>query len=998
MYLNCHSHFSLRWGTIAIPDLVGAVAALGVDTLALTDVNTTSGVFDFVAECHKKGLRPVVGTEFAQGDASCYVLLARNAEGFAEINRFASHYALAGKPYPPVPPDFHAVWVIYPFSVLDTSPSLRPHEFIGVRPNQVSRLWAHRRRLKADRLVVLQPVTFLGKQGYNLHRLLRAIDKNCLLSKLPPEAQAGADEYPVPPDQLAASFAAYPELLRNTERLLAGCSFDFDFKVSKNKRFFTTCQADDMDLLAKLAWDGCRWRYGEDRTAQQRVRHELRLIGELSFTAYFLMTWDLVQYAKNKGFFHVGRGSGANSVVAYCLGITNVDPIALGLYFERFINPERTSPPDFDIDFSWTDRDGVLDYLFKRYGREYVCLMATYVTFQNRGQYRELGKVFGLPKPEIDALVEGRNNRFVPGPATELDRYKALTLRYGPLLEGMPNQLSIHASGVLISEQPLFHYTALRMMPKGFPVNDFDMYVTEDVGFAKFDVLSQRGLGHIKTAVELVRQNRGERVDIHAVQDFLTDERIRRQLQAHETMGCFYIESPAMRQLIRKLRCDNYLTLVAASSIIRPGVASSGMMQAYIERHHNPASYVPVHPKMQEILAETYSVMVYQEDVLKVANQFAGLTLAEGDVLRRGMSGKYRSRVEFERIHQRFFEECRAQGYPEDVTCEVWRQIESFAGYSFSKAHSASFAVESYQSLFLKTYYPLEFITAVINNFGGFYPTEFYVHEARRCGGIVEAPDVNESLTLTRIGGVTLHLGWGLVQGLKARTIEAMLAERQAGGVFTGFDDFCARVPIGLDQLQLLVRVGGFRRFDLDKKGLLWRSELHHHAAPLAVGSGHLFAVEETHHELPVLRHHALEDFYDEWELLGFPLSSPYQWLAETPPGPVTMAADMPETVGRTVEMLGYLVTTKPTRTKQGEPMLFGYWVDPDGAFYDSVHFPKVARQYPLFGRGVYRLTGTVAVEYGHPCLTATACHRIPYRADPRSGAGDVAFESGRNP
>ena len=373
-------------------------------------------------------------------------------------------------------------------------------------------------------------------------------------------------------------------------------------------------------------------------------------------------------------------------------------------------------------------------------------------------------------------------------------------------MEGFPNYLSIHAGGIMISDEPLYNYTALQPMPKGFPICEFDMYVCEEIGFAKFDVLSQRGLGHIKESVDIIWQNRSIHVDVHAVQKFKEDPQIQAQLNSHETMGCFYIESPAMRQLIWKLECDNYLTLVAASSIIRPGVASSGMMGAFIKSHHKPSEVVYLHPKMRELLEETYGVMVYQEDVIKVAHHFAGLTLAEADVLRRAMSGKFRSKAEFERIVEQFHSNCRHKGYAEEVYREVWRQIESFAGYSFSKAHSASYAVESYQSLYLKTYYPLEFMVAVINNFGGFYKTEFYFHEVKRYGGILVLPEVNTSEYSTSISGKTICMGFVHVKSLESQTITKILEARKEG-VFFSFDNFCKRVSLGLEQLIILIRI-----------------------------------------------------------------------------------------------------------------------------------------------------------------------------------------------
>src|SRR5690606_36432666 len=445
------------------------------------------------------------------------------------------------------------------------------------------------------------------------------------------------------------------------------------------------------DMLVTKAWEGFQNRYDAgDEVLRERFQRELNIIKIKSFCAYFLIAHDLICFAKEKGFDYVGRGSGANSVVAYCLGITNVDPIELDLYFERFLNPERSSPPDFDIDFSWDNRDEIYDYLFQKYGTDHVCLLGTHVTYQGRSVLRELGKVFGLPKSEIDAIVED------PDRNRNRDHITELIFRYAQKMIELSANISIHAGGVLITEKPVYAYTAVDLPPKGYPMSHFDMHSAEDIGIFKFDILSQRGLGHLKEAVKHIKRNRNIDVDIHRFDDFKRDDKVRKLLRDSKATGCFYVESPAMRMLLGKLRCEDYITLVAASSIIRPGVARSGMMRAYIERFHalkNGGRYESIHPKMDELMAETYGVMVYQEDVIKVAHHFAKLTLSEADIRRRGMSGKFRSRREFEKVRDRFFENCRKEGYSEAVTQRVWYEIESFSGYSFSKGHSASYAV-----------------------------------------------------------------------------------------------------------------------------------------------------------------------------------------------------------------------------------------------------------------------------------------------------------------
>lgn len=384
-------------------------------------------------------------------------------------------------------------------------------------------------------------------------------------------------------------------------------------------------------------------------------------------------------------------------------------------------------------------------------------------------------------------------------------------MKYVPHFYGLPKALSVHTCGILISELPITHYTALELLPVGFPSTQFSMLEAEDVGLYKYDILSQRGLGHIKDATELVKAQ-GIDIDIHAIQKFKEDPRIKELLKTGDTIGCFYVESPAMRQLLRKLEVDDYLGLVAASSVIRPGVASSCMMREYIMRYRDSEKRKEAHPRLLEIMPETFGVMVYQEDVLKVAHYYAGLTLEEADIMRRGMSGKFRSRAEFQAVKQKFFSNCKSKGYPDAEAAEIWRQIESFAGYSFAKGHSASFAVESYQSLYLRAYHPIEFMVGVLNNFGGFYSTEFYLHEARMLGANVELPCVNFSDELSTLFGKTIFMGLCLIKDLEKETINNILNERKRDGLFTGLEDFAQRVSISLEQLRILIRIRALHR------------------------------------------------------------------------------------------------------------------------------------------------------------------------------------------
>ena len=986
MFLNCHTAFSFKYGTLSPADLFNEARRCGVHKLILTEINTTASYIEVLRLCEEnKGdydLEIALGIEFRKENKLLFIALAKNNKGFEEINRFLSHHNAENLPLPDRAPELENAFVIYPLS--HSLELLRENEFVGVRIHELTHLAVH--PALREKLIAWHPVTFgLKKTDYNIHRLLRAIDNNTLLSKLPPQQQANPNEVMMTEQELREHYRNYPHLLQQANAILEQCHIGFTLDTDKNKKTFTGRTEDDWDLLINRSWEGFIHRYdSSDPVMCERFNRELEIIRQKNFVTYYLITYDIIQFARQRGFDYVGRGSGANSLIAYCLGITNVDPIELDLYFERFLNPERTSPPDFDIDFSWKDRDAITEYIFDKHGKDHVCLLGTHTTYQSRSILRELGKVFGLPKGEIDSLADyPRQNR-------DRDHITQLIFTYAERMHEMPANISIHAGGVLITEKPIHAYTATDLPPKGYPVSHFEMHSAEDIGIYKFDILSQRGLGHLKETVHLVRKNKGVDVDVNRFDEFKKDETIKDLISRGKTMGCFYVESPAMRMLLGKLRCEDYLTLVAASSIIRPGVARSGMMRAYIERFHltrEGKKYESIHPKMDELMAETFGVMVYQEDVIKVAHHFAGLTLSEADILRRGMSGKFRSRKEFERVHERFFENCKARGYPDTVTTRVWFEIESFSGYSFSKGHSASYAVESYQSLYLKAHYPLEFMVGVINNFGGFYKTEFYFHEARLNGATIEAPCVNHSEHLTAIEGTTIYVGFIHLKSLEALVAQSIAPEREKNGAFRSLHHFLTRIKLGLEQVRILIRIGAFRFTGKTKQQLLWEAMLYfsERKANQLPSSDHLFQTEPKEYPLPYLERNPLEDAFDEMELIGFSLLDPFQLLPAANQGD-TLANELMQNVGKRVHLVGYVVTTKDTRTIDNKPMHFGTFYDRVGEVFDTVHFPNIAIRYPFRGRGFYSIKGKVVEDFGVSMVEVDFMDKLPM-VNPRGNA-----------
>lgn len=992
MLLNTQTYYSYKFGTWKPQDLLEQAEAYGYSSVCITDINNTSAVLDSM-RMYKEGevgVRVIPGIDFRNGAEQLFVALPKNNTGFEAINTYLSHYLHSKEPIPAIAPNWEGVIVVYPFGMpsaisyqssakLLTADGQKLTAFIGIRPHDIPRLKFSPLRQHMDRLVMLPTVTFHNQRDFNTHRLLRAMDTNLLLSKLPKSEEGDPRHVLLPKEELLRYYEEFPEIVRNTERLVEQCEVDFEFRKSKNKSVFRGSEAEDMALLKAECEKGLHYRYGNANDAiRQRLEHELNIIGQMNFSSYFLINWDIVNYARKQGYFHVGRGSGANSVAAYLLRITDVDPIELDLYFERFINPHRATPPDFDIDFSWADREDMTQYIFDIHGYDKVALQATYSTFQPRAVTRELGKVLGVPAHEIDQLQKRGHHHGI-------GKYGDLILKYSQYMAGFPSHLSIHASGILISDAPIHAYSGTFLPPKGYPTTQFDMISAEDLGLYKFDILSQRGLGKIRDSIEIIRNNTGNAIDIHDIKRFKQDEEIKTLLREARAIGCFYVESPAMRMLLTKLRAEDYLGLVAASSVIRPGVAKSGMMREFIYRFRDEDRREQARqwaPELYEILKETYGVMVYQEDVIRVAHYFAGLDLADADILRRGMSWKFKQRNEFHRVKGRFFQNCKEKGYSDELIQKVWVEIESFANFAFAKGHSASYAVESYQALFLKAYYPIEYMVATVNNGGGFYRPELYIHEARMHGATIEAPCVNRSEMLCTLSGKTIMLGFAMVKELEDRAMHLLLQAREETP-FESMADFVDRVPIGIEQLELFVKVGAFRFTGKSKKELTWEARLLLGSTKKKDVQPRLFAPRPAPYRFPELYTAPLEEAFDQIELLGFPLCDPFM-LAKEDTDDGILAADVPRFLGKTVVAYGYLVTSRRTHTSKGQEMYFGNFLDRKGYFLDSVHFPDVAAKYPFSGRGIYRIAGIVTEEFGCYSIEATELHRVPYIEDPR--------------
>ncbi|NJW53121.1 DNA polymerase III subunit alpha [Salinimicrobium oceani] len=983
MFLNCHTYYSLRYGTFSVEELCELAKLQDATTLAVTDINNTSACIKFIQVAPEYGIKPLIGIDFRNGVSQQYVGIAKNNKGFRQLNQHLSQYLHAEKTFPDTAPFLSDCYIIYPFNkvVLDKRTHFEENEFIGISIENLRKLRFSEYLQFTEKLVFMQTVTFRSKKDHNAHRLLRAIDNNTLLSKLPTSEEGCFSQQMLSSQMIKREFKDFPYILRNTEILIKNCHVKFDFgeaRKNQNLQVFGKNKKEDEEELKKLCYNNLPKRYPQaSEEVYERVNKELKAIIDLGYVSFFLINYDIIQYARSKGYPYIGRGSGANSIVAYIIEITNVDPIELDLYFERFINAHRNSPPDFDIDFSWKHRQDVTTYIFERYSN--TALMGTYVTFKRRAVVRELGKVLGLPKENIDKLSAGYFNQY------QLDHLEKLVLSYSKLIAGFPNYISVHSGGILILNSSIYNFAGTFMPPKGFRTVQIDMNISEEVGIHKFDILAQRGLSKITDAIEIIHHNQphAKVEDIEDIAIFKNDPQINHLLRTGDCMGVFYVESPAMRGLMIKLQTSSYLELVAASSIIRPGVSNGGMKEEYIRRHRNPEKRKVAHPVLFEILAETYGVMVYQEDVLKVAHFFAGLSYEEADVLRRGMSGKKTSKGQIEKIEFKFRDNCRKKGYSEQLINEVWEQIFSFAGYAFPKGHSASYAVESYQSLYLKKYFPLEFMVAALNNGGGFYDVETYIQEIRRCGGRVHAPCINKSDHPNVIYGKDIYLGLGYIKELESRVIQRILENRQFFGPFRSLDDFIDRVDIGIEQLSILLKIGAFRFTKLDKHHLLWKAHFKLSKSRSKTNQGVLFRPQHRDFDLPEFSFSKIVEAYDQMELLGFPLCSHFE-LLKNPLQSSLRAKELKNFIGKDIYIYGNLITAKPTPTANGKFMCFCTFYDMDGDIFDIVQFPSIAEKFPIRSKGIFLCYGRVVNELDYLSINLKWISRQDTIGDPR--------------
>lgn len=1003
VHLHVHSHYSLCRGVDSVEALCAAAARARMPMLALTDTNGVYGLVHFLATAKAYGLFPLVGAElrtepFAAADRTQAVLLCRSRHGYERLCQIISERHLYPETFSleqallqdrtdlvVLSADLKLIEAIARESGTD-------HLHVELHP----RVASHRRVEFARRhglpVVATGDLYFVAEDGWQTHQVLRAIDLNTCLSRLPANELARPDQYFRSQAEMVGAFPHCPEAVENTGRIAEACAFDLDLGRLIFPRFPLPPGEDDaFTYLRGECYRGAEQRYGALTDAVlDRLERELNIVRIKGFAEYLLVVRDIVRQRSRT----CGRGSAAASLVAYCLGITHVEPIRHDLFFERFLNEGRKDPPDIDIDFGWDERDAVLDYVFKKYGEERTAMISNHVTFRARAAVREVAKVYGLPEGEIKTLTDRMHwfwdapqlsETLAKSPAFKNVDFRAPwpeILRLAERLEGIPRNLSVHCGGVVIAPDAITRYVPVERAAKGVRIIQWEKDQAEDAGLIKIDLLGNRSLSVIRDALEEIRKHHGIEID-YPRWNPLDDPKAQRLIRDGDTMGVFYVESPAMRQLQQKTRRGDFDHLVIHSSIIRP--AANTYIREYVRRLRGGA-YRSCHPLMDEIMHETYGLMVYQEDVSKMAMAMASFSAYEADDLRKVLSKKNKQR-RLEDYREQFYRGAERRGVASEVIDAIWAMIMSFAGYSFCKPHSASYALVSYKSAYLRAHYPAEFMAAVISNQGGYYSTFAYISEARRMRLKVLPPDINRSEEHYTGRDGELRVGLMQLRDLKSAALGRILEERRRSGPFTSIDEFLSRVDIDPSNVRMLIKsgamdsiAGGATRPEIMWQLASWASR----RARTDRCSGLLFPQEAApaiprsaqYDETTMLKH--------ERETLGVLISRhPLTLYRDQIKWGYVLGRDLRRYIGKEVTTLGWLVTGKVVTTKEDEFMEFISFEDTT-ALYETTFFPDVYARFchMLTYDHPYLLRGKVEEDFSAITLTVSDVRRLPYDED----------------
>ncbi len=974
-------------------DLAQAARADGMSALGLTDHNLLTGAVEFAAACKAASIRPIIGLEInlKEGLVS---LLATSLEGWSNLCRLSSAIALRDDPEAPC-----SLAVLTSYSKDLVALSSQPQRlrdvfqdrlYVSIRnpgeANSLSEL-AHTLSLPS---VVTHPVYYLTPNQATLQRTLAAVHLNQTITTLPKEAAAPPDSYFISAQEIETRFKDYPEALASTLEIAERCKFDLPIGSSHMPTVPLPEGVSAAQHLRDKATQGAAKIYGEITPAiQQRLDHELEIISKMGFEPVFLIVEDVLRFARQTGVPYSSRGSAASSLVAHCLEITSPDPLRLNLYFERFLNPARTTPPDIDLDLCSRRRDSVIQHVFDTYGVERVAMVGTINRYRPRSALSDVAKAHGLELSKVRELSNQLPHAFWARFETSADGksvspFGALRTAYpsqtyqtifdeAEAILKLPRHLSMHPGGIIVAPGALTDLVpVMRSGGKGVVITQLDLDAVEALGLVKIDLLGIRGLTVLGDVAEFVHASqRDQFTDPLAVLDSTPadDPATAQRIEKGETIGCFQIESPGMRATLREIHARSEDDIMAALALYRPGPLSGGLKDAFVRRFKGDEKVKHIHPTLAPLLDETFGVILYQEQVLRIGHEIAGFDLAEADLLRRAMS-HFDPGKRMQDLKRKFMDQAQERnGVPSETAERIWEMMAAFAGYGFPKAHAASYAKVAWRSAWCKSYFPAEFMAAVLANWGGYYSQRVYLSEARRMDLSVRPPHINHSMNNFSVKEVddsqehVLFMGLDQVKELTRQTIQRIIHLRP----FTSLEDFLTRVDPRAQEARTLTEAGA-----LSGLGTIPSILKRLQNGGWQQNQMSLFEWTDPGEEDWTLQ----QKVNAQVEILGISLDAhPLELVSEKIKGTGAISTlDAIARIGRRVTVAGVRQTSHRSRTAKGESMLFLTLEDLHGTL-DAILFPDVYRvarslfdsTMPLLVTGVMEMD----VERGEPFLRA---------------------------
>jgi len=992
IHLTAHSSYSLQEGLLSPFELVQAARERGMPALGLTDHRLLTGSVEFVHACQEAGIQPILGLEvdLENGKLS---LLATSGEGWSNLCRISSALALRDDPKA-----FCALEFLEPNSKDLIALSDIQGDKSGQHLAEIKELFGDRlylalqdpaaglplsslsRRMSIP-MVVTHPVYYLTPEQSDLQRTLSAIRLNQPIDQLVPGDLAPPGAYFTSQEEMAERFSRFHPAVERTLDLAEHCQFDLPLGVANMPNVPMPEGMTPTQTLRQKAEAGARKLYGRiTPEIQARLGHELETIARMGYEPIFLIVEDVLNFARETGVPYSSRGSAASSLVAHCLGITSPDPLRLNLYFERFLNPARQTPPDIDTDLCSRRRDRVIEHVFDTYGTDHVAMVGTINRFRPRSALGEVAKAYGMEPKQVREIVEKLPHSFWArrlerdengNPVSPFDEIRQIypSKKHQQICEDaeailkLPRHLSVHPGGLVVAPGPVTDLVpVMRSGSKGVIITQLDLDAVEAFGLVKIDLLGIRGLTVLGDVAEFIQESQPETypTSLSVLDSTPSDDPQTADMVEHGgTIGCFQIESPGMRATLREIHARSEDDIMAALALYRPGPLTGGLKDAFVRRFRGEEAVQHLHPALAPLLDETFGVILYQEQVLRIVHELADFSLAEADLLRRAMS-HFDPGKRMQELQKKFVTEAQARsGVPLETGERVWEMMAAFAGYGFPKAHAASYAQVAWRSAWCKTYFPAEFMAAVLANWGGYYSQRVYLGEARRLGLTIRPPHVNHSRRNFAVGDVSgekvLFMGLDQVKNLTRRTIERIIRLRP----YLSLEDFLSRVNPRPQEAEHLAKVGA-----LDGLGTI-PTILKRLGSGWMAGQMSLFSSNDLDGEDWSLE----EKMNAQQELLGTSLAAhPLELLEEkiARSGAIT-TVEAAERIGQRVVVAGVRHISRRSRTARGEMMMFLTLEDMDG-YLDVIFFPDVYRQTrgTISSEVPFLVTGTMEMNADH--------------------------------